>query len=54
MGEKIQPVRLERTSQTFEPGDTNQIGLADLDSDGDLDVFIAFYGDGSNSVWLNK
>lgn len=50
----IQPVNLIQTSQIFEQGATNQIGLGDLDGDGDLDVFISFYGKGSNSVWLNQ
>jgi len=28
--------------------------LGDLDGDGDLDIFVAFFGEGSNSVWFNE
>ena len=28
--------------------------LGDVDADGDLDVFVSFFGQGSNSVWLNE
>lgn len=41
----IQPVNLIQTSQIFEPGDTNQIGLADLDGDGDLDAVFSNQAD---------
>lgn len=32
---------------------TAKISIGDLDGDGDPDVFVSFYGDGSNSIWLN-
>jgi|GEM_PF-3952198 len=50
---RISPVMFTRSPQIFTPAATNQIGLEDLDGDGDLDVFVAFYGDGSNSIWFN-
>jgi hypothetical protein len=28
--------------------------LGDLDRDGDLDIVVAYFGDGSNEVWFNK
>ena len=27
--------------------------MGDLDGDGDLDIFNAFFNNGSNSVWIN-
>ena len=50
---KIPPVKLERTSQTFEPGDTNQIGLADLDGDGDLDAVFSNQADHHSRILWN-
>ncbi|MBN1273066.1 MAG: hypothetical protein JXB26_12420 [Candidatus Aminicenantes bacterium] len=47
------PVSFTQSSQEFPPADTNSIGLGDFDGDGDLDVFVSFYGDGSNSIWYN-
>jgi hypothetical protein len=30
------------------------VGIGDLDSDGTPDVFVSFYGEGSNSIWFNR
>jgi hypothetical protein len=32
---------------------TAKISIADIDGDGDPDIFVPFYGDGSNSIWFN-
>lgn len=49
----VLPVTFTQSPQTFPPADTNYIGVGDFDGDGDPDVFIPFYGDGSNSIWFN-
>ena len=28
--------------------------LGDFDGDGNIDVFVPFFGEGSNSVWFNR
>lgn len=33
---------------------TAKISIGDLDGNNDLDIFISFYGDGSNSIWFNE
>ena len=42
-----------RSSQTFEPVRTYQIGLGDFDEDGDLDAVFANMGENSCTVWFN-
>jgi hypothetical protein len=48
--------RRERRRRLRLGGDgTTRIGaLGDLDKDGDLDIFVSNFGDGSNEVWFNK
>jgi hypothetical protein len=35
-------------------GMTRMGALGDLDNDGDLDIFVSNFSDGSNEVWFNK
>jgi hypothetical protein len=35
-------------------GTTRISAPGDLDNDGDLDIFVAYFGDGSNEVWFNR
>jgi Tol biopolymer transport system component len=47
------PVSLEKSPQSFEPAFTSQVGLGDLDGDGDLDAFFANMRLSHSQVWLN-
>jgi hypothetical protein len=44
---------LRRSSQVFDPASTYQIGLGDLDGDGDLDAVFSNMGENDCTVWLN-
>jgi hypothetical protein len=47
------PLAFERSPQTFESVPTWQVGLADLDGDGDLDAVFANAQGIASQVWLN-
>ncbi len=44
---------LRRSPQVFDPASTYQIGLGDLDGDGDLDAVFSNMGENDCTIWLN-
>jgi len=49
----IRPCTFVKSSQTFPPAQTNQIGLGDFDRDGDLDAVFSNQGYNNSTIWLN-
>ncbi|MFH2072940.1 MAG: VCBS repeat-containing protein, partial [Actinomycetota bacterium] len=47
------PLSFERSDQVFERTETVQIGIGDLDGDGDVDAVFANMGAHESAVWLN-
>ena len=47
------PFALEKSPQTFDRKETYQVGLGDLDGDGDLDAAFANMAGHDSQVWLN-
>jgi hypothetical protein len=45
---------LRRSSQVFDPASTYEIGLGDLDGDGDVDAVFSNMGENDCTVWLNN